>query len=220
MTVTVSWTATALGADFARYTVQRLHASEDGWQDIAWITSESIEEFDDHEARLNTQESYRVLVVDTDGITSVPPTASTATATGAVDEIIVTSNVDPTVEQAVRVKRPLTVQLPSHDQITAAHGRDYQRVHRASENLGETMDWLLHRYAADLATRGPDLWRDLVTTMRRTDLSYLAVLDGHGNRWHAAILPNQVTTPVPHYAALSAQFVEVGDTPAVVTVTS
>ena len=124
--------------------MQRLHASGDGWQDLAWVTDESIEEWDDVEHRWGVQESYRVLVVDTDGITSVPPTASTVTKTAATSQgLLISSNVDPTIDTELDVQYPWSFSLPEVADVSASHGRDYQRVHRQSENLGDVQSWVM-----------------------------------------------------------------------------
>ena len=55
---------------------------------------------------------------------------------------------------------------------------------------------------------------------RRSDLPYVCVTDPWGHRWHAAILASGTTSPMFDLADLSAQVIEVGDTPTVVTVTA
>ena len=82
------------------------------------------------------------------------------------------------------------------------------------------MDWLIRLFESDQSVESRALWSSLVATMRRTDLPYLAVLDPWGNRWQAALLPSSVTAEMSYFANLAARMVDVGDTPAVVTVTT
>ena len=69
--VAMSWTATALGVDFASYTISR--SIDNGpWQVIAIITTEAIVTFDDFEAPLNSSLQYRLTVTNTTGLESLP----------------------------------------------------------------------------------------------------------------------------------------------------
>lgn len=204
----VTWTATALGADFAATYVQRLHSS--GWCDIAKSTTEATAAFDDWEGYRGAQESYRVLVEDVYGVRSTPPSAVTVTLT--TDTFIMVSNQNPAINTALNVEYPLTVGLPERALTVATVGRHGQRLHRSSDQLGETMDWVVNMPRAN----GPEMWRTLVTNLR-SDLPYVCILDPWGHRWFAGVRPTSVNMRFFNYSDLAANLVEVTDTPYVVT---
>jgi hypothetical protein len=220
----ITWTATSLGADHAATIVQRYHEAIPyrfpvaGWFDIAHILTEATAEFDDHEARRGVTESYRVLVEDVDGVRSVPVAADDITLTPG-DELLFTSNTDPTIDQEVLAVLPLEVGLPSLSLVASAAGRYGQRLHQSTDNLGETISLNLERYGTDdVVNAGPNLWRSLVALFRRIDLPYICVLDPFGSRWLARMDASAASMPFFLVATLGVPLVEDTDTPSVVVV--
>lgn len=205
--ITASWTATAYGADHAATVVQREHDS--GWFDIARITTEATDTFDDHEHRWGIAENYRVLTEFDDGTRSAPSTADTATATGTGFRI--TSNIDPTVNQAIVLRRQAQITLPERVSVSTPIGSYGHRLYRSTDQLGEVFDVAISLTGGEFA----DLWRPLVAKLR-ADLPYLCLTDEHGHRWFVGALPTAVNPLECTVAELAAQLVEVSDTPAVV----
>ena len=69
--VSLEWTATALGVDFANYTISR--SVEGGpFVVLATIAIEGTTSFDDYEAPLNRSLQYRLTVTNTTGLESDP----------------------------------------------------------------------------------------------------------------------------------------------------
>jgi len=217
----ITWTATALGASFSYYSVERYNEllytnglSTPGWQRIAKITTEATATYDDYEGRYTVEEQYRVQVYDTLGGPSVPVSSSNLTKTvPAGQAFIVVANENTTINQTIGVRYPFAANLPERAEVTAIAGRYGQRLSRSSDRLGETPSVTL----AITGTSGPALWRTLVTNLR-SNLSYVCLLDPWGTRWFAGMSPSQVTMPFHNLADLALTLVEVTDTPAVVTV--
>ena len=69
--IDLAWTASANGASFARYEIERYDARTGSWEQIATIASEATESFTDYEPRLAIESCYRIRAVATSGATSV-----------------------------------------------------------------------------------------------------------------------------------------------------
>jgi hypothetical protein len=99
--VALSWTATALGVDFAYYTISR--AVENGpFVVLATITTESTTTFDDFEAPLNHSLQYRLTVTNAIELTSLPAEGA-ATLESLGWWLVTASDPDQTFELAVVV---------------------------------------------------------------------------------------------------------------------
>lgn len=103
--VVVEWTATSLGADFARYEVERLEEDSGTWELVAVVVSEDINPFlgtsvnkwTDLQVPRNRAAQYRVRVVATSGAVSEWVTTEFVTPQSYGCEVIFTSNADPSL---------------------------------------------------------------------------------------------------------------------------
>jgi hypothetical protein len=217
----ITWTATALGGSFGYYSVERYNellvtsgVSTPGWQRIAKVMSEATVAFDDYEGRYTVAENYRVLVYDNLGGPSVPATSVTLTKTVPANQgFVIVSNEAAAINQTVNVRYPLTVQLPERVAVASVAGRFGQRVHRSTDQIGETASLMLNVAGVN----GPELWRTLVTNLR-SNLSYVCLLDPWGHRWFAGLLPSQMDLTFFNFGDLAVNMVEVTDTPSIVVV--
>lgn len=223
----ISWVATALGAEFDYYELQR---SDDGgttWDTIVHIETESAFSFDDIAAPRNVQSCYRVRVVRTDGavsdwsptvcLTPADPTCGAAAwlfMTPHAPERSVAYNLPPEQEYEF-----LTAENIVRRQL---HGRNYQVAFVPLENRGVrfTIELLV---SVDQTNppggRGVAAFLPLRALAEATDLPYVVVLDHEGNRWYASIrlLTGRKTEPFGFHRA-TVEVVEIEDTPTIVTV--
>lgn len=219
MGVNLSWTPTALGADFAMTIIQRYQEAAPprypvaGWFDVMHGLTESVDQWTDLEHRRGVAERYRRLVKDVDGIVSLASPEFEITATGPRDALVLTTNQNPALEREVHFEEP-SIELPDRVAVHHVEGRFGFRLWRSTVELGEVWELPLHL----LDELGPDLWRD-VAAMLRADLPYVCVLDHLGNRWLAGTRElGSVSTPKFNRGTLPATLVEVATTPAVVVV--
>lgn len=219
--VAVTWTATALGGTFGAYDVQRLGVDGVTWERIAWITDEAVEEFDDFEARLGVQESYRVRVVTASGIESPWSATVTATAAAAGCGYTFTSNEAPEMSVAYADVYDRAAErryrFPEADEVVVRrmYGRDFQVAFRPISRRGVTFDrtLLIAALTAPAAGVGPaaaDALRDLA----HSTLSYVAVRDEQGNRWFGSITVPDLSVRQPsNLHRVTVTFVETTATP-------
>jgi hypothetical protein len=94
----VSWTATALGASFTRYELDRSTDGGTTWATIAKLLTESDVDFDDYEGPIGVATRYRLRVIRSDGAVS-DYTASTSpvSPTASSGLCIFTSNAAPSM---------------------------------------------------------------------------------------------------------------------------
>lgn len=94
----VSWTATALGASFLRYELDRSTDGGTTWATIAKLLTESDVDFDDYEGPTGVATRYRLRVVRNDGATSDSTASSSpVTPTSSSGLCIFTSNAAPSI---------------------------------------------------------------------------------------------------------------------------
>jgi hypothetical protein len=134
----LTWTATGLGATFARYRIQR---SEDGgttWADIAYLTTEATTSFDDYEGLRQTAATYRMRVERGDGSASPWTTTSPVTPLLNCHEVCCTSNVMPSLNAAFfhTPKVDYTALGAKSVRLIDVYGRDFKVVLTPSEKRG------------------------------------------------------------------------------------
>lgn len=203
--VSLSWTATALGASFDRYLIER-----DG-DVIAEITDESVTSFVDTGALQGVAETWAIQVKDTDGVTGQRAEA-TATAGKASGTHRLTSLHDSTVDMSLRASTSgMTWKFNEERAITRQMGRDGARVQRATKGLGEELEISAVLQNADdralfdglLAARDADVPHLVLTTLWGRRM-YCAVVVDQGNERQIATLGRATvrlievaTTPTP-----------------------
>lgn len=142
--VVFEWNATALGADFLRYEVER---SDDvtGWQRIANITTESVESLDDYESLRNVTVSYRMRVRRTDmSVSDWTPTLTTVpfmTCCGYIFANNAAPSLSVWYDDAVDGKREYDFQ--STHTYRRFQGRDYQVAFTPLEKPGVAFETTL-----------------------------------------------------------------------------
>lgn len=211
----LTWTPSALGGLFASTLIQRLHTS--GWLTIAKLLTEAYATFTDTEARRNVAESYRLMVQDTFGGLSQTTAVVSATVPGTMMAVV--SNQDPAINADISVKWPIAVGVPEDAQLVAAQGRYGRRLFRSAIGLGEEYDLsqFLRRSNTAGGVRGPQMWENVLTKYRE-GLPYLCFLDQFGNRKYVAAMVDKVDWRCNAEVDIPVKFVEVSDTPAVVTI--
>lgn len=190
----LGWDPTSLGADFGRYELERLGTDGVTWQLIASIDDEPSDGFDDYEARLGLEESYRLRVVRSDGAASYYTDVETVTLNPAGCGYTFTSNEAPAASvgypdtydgRAVR-----TYDFPEAGEVDyrVLFGRDNVVAFHPLSRRGVRFDrrLVIGGFAAPAAGVGPPaaaLLRDLVWA----SLPYVCVRDNDGNRWFASV---------------------------------
>lgn len=184
MSVDITWTATALGGDFAATIVQREH--DTGWCDIYRILTEATDEVTDYEHRWGVAESYRVLVEDTDGVRSVPPgavTGSPITKTDTGDTFRISSNAEPTINATMLATEPVTIGGLGNRQITTSSaGRTGFRTFRDSIRKGQRLGTAIELTDAEDFTGLLDGLEAAFTA----DIPYVCITTLSGSRWFAS----------------------------------
>lgn len=196
--VQLAWDATALGADFSSYQLQR--RDEDGdWSDIAQVEDESVTEASDYESNRGREAEYRMRVVRLDTAPSEWTETVTATATAPCCGYIFTSNVAPemTVWCDDVSDGERETELPQNVTIEQFYDRDYQVGFHELEERGATFRRTL-LVATDRAKDGtaaatvPGLstFADLLAICRPGrggTLPYVCVHEETGDRWFATV---------------------------------
>lgn len=199
---TITWDATALGANFARYELER---SDDGgttWERIAEPETEATETWVDPELRRATPTRYRLRVVRADEATSNWVTSSDVEAETECCELIFTTaqNLDLTV--AYTHPPGITHDFPSSGDrvLVPIYLRDGFVSFRRSEDRYQGFELDVRVFArqepGDPADVPPDgegvaAFDSLRALADDPALAYVCVLDPVGNRWFAELaVPN------------------------------
>lgn len=130
--VTVSWTATALGVDFAAYIGWRSRDGGVTWEEVARITVEGVTSFVDYEGPLNVPLQYGVSVMNTTYFESTR--AQAGTELQAQTWWLVTPG-DPSHTFALAVVSGFDDVTPMQDELFEPLGRN-RKVVVMGEQLG------------------------------------------------------------------------------------
>lgn len=236
--VQLTWTAdnSVAVAGFAYYEVQRRDTSmaADEWESVAQVSTVSLTQFDDYEARIGIQSWYRIRFVHVDGYVS--GWASTVTATIAAPGVtgvgvgssvlVLTTNHDPGANLAYCQSwdgggvpvQDFTFLEGSQTTLQPMYQRDYRVAFRPLERGGVefTRTLLVNALGipAETLSDGFSGLRDLAWDT----VPYVCVRDELHNRWLTAVsVPQGTTRDVPgsgHLMLAQATFAEVTATPA------
>jgi hypothetical protein len=229
--VTVTWAAPTGGApaDFGGYEIERWDART-GWAPVALIADDTQTSWDDHEARLGEETTYRMRTVrggddiagdweTTDPVTVPAPDGCllSFSSNEAPDDGLAYADVyqgDPARAYAF----PEAAETVTH----RIYGRDYVAAFRPTEVRGVAFTRVLDIVHADDAgtfpsPQGPDQFAPL-RALARADLSYVCVRDGDGNRWFASItVPDGVSRVWAGAHKATVNVTETTATPTIVT---
>lgn len=229
--VTLTWdpTAVADGGGFLRYEIDR---SDDAltWARIAYIGDESETTFDDHEARRERANYYRIRVRRVDHAASDWASAPDA----AIPEMaccgyIITSNVDPEIEVWADDIGPGRTTKPLN-KVTYRRfaGRKYQIGFHSLEFAGVSFARRLllaalggHGGTVETTTPGQRTFDPILDLMpsRGAAVPYLCVLSSDGDRWFASMeVGDLVSEGAGGGYIADVTFTEVTDIPAAVLV--
>lgn len=208
----LAWTAVAAGgpefAGFGYYEIQRGNAvvgepsATSVFYPIARLYSPLLTEFDDYEYAAGRNNSYRIIVVNANGISgSVAGDIETGPLPTAVNDnggicnaLTFTSNADPLMNRAYPASWPSAPAIKEFTFLEAEerilqrfHRRDYSVAFRPAERGGVQFTRTLLTNSATIPLSS---LRDGFTPIRNTawaDLPYVCVRDQHGNRWFANV---------------------------------
>lgn len=192
--VDITWTATAMGADFLRYEIERSIDGGASWDVIARITSESAAEFRDHETPRGVTARYRMRSRRTDQAPSDYTAVATVTPAAYGQELCLVTNERPSLnlvlaeitDDGVTETRFLDADEATFQPV---YGRDYALESRPIEYRGRART---ARIIVDgnnpTATQGQQAWDAVEELCHRTTLSYVCVLDADGNAWYSSVL--------------------------------
>lgn len=188
---------------FGSYELQRMDTVETEWKTIMSATDMTTIEFNDYEARVGIESSYRIRVVNSYDFTG--PWSSTVTAT--VPEpgvtigcegghlLIFTSNErqDGSLNLAYssvwegRVEEGFAFPEAQFVQLQAMYNRDFFVAFRPMERGGEQFSRTVLVQAAAIS---PETLADFTSLrdMAWADVPYICVRDEDGNRWLATVL--------------------------------
>jgi len=205
----LTWAATALGADFDYYEIQRYERTNDPWpvlgSQFTWRTIarellEATVSFADHEPRSNESMSYRIRVVRADGGISSWVTAS-VTVAQADGTVLITSNADTSLAVAFVLQGPgheWTPRTSAQRVLGEFYDRDYPAEFRPLEKGGMEYPFTVIVYASLTGT--PDwgaasaAFLGLRGIAEATGLPYVCVRLPTGDRFFGSlIIPRPVT---------------------------
>lgn len=191
----ITWTATALGALFSRYEIQRNDTGT--YVDIAYIATEATVRFDDYEARRNTSTQYRMRVLRTDGSYSAYTTPSAGVNDYEVGCTLcfTTNELAPANYVEANDEPPRKYNFPERSQTLEMYGRNNAVSFTATEAEGDDFTVRLLLYgtfddtdgtvtAATAALIGRNAF-EAIRALSRANCSYVCVLDSDGNRWYS-----------------------------------
>jgi hypothetical protein len=190
---------------FGYYELQRMDTVTTTWQTIMKATTPSLTGFNDYEARVGIESSYRIRAVDVYDFPGQWSSTVTATvpAPGVTIEcdeghlLIFTSNEeqDGSVnlayssvwEQGRTVEEGFVFPESQFVQLQAMYNRDFFTAFRPTERGGEQFSRTVLVQAAAI---DPETLADFTSLrdMAWADTSYICVRDEDGNRWFATVL--------------------------------
>lgn len=208
----LTWDPVAEGgpefANFAYYEIRRSNAvvgdlaATSEFYPIARLYSPLLTEFDDYEYAAGRNNSYRIYVFNTNGISGnvggaieVGPLPTTVNDNGGTcNALTFTSNFDPVRNRAYPASWPSAPAVKEFTFLEAEervlqrfHRRDYSVAFRPAERGGVQFTRTLLTNSATIPLSS---LRDGFTSIRNTawnDVPYVCVRDQHGNRWFANV---------------------------------
>lgn len=201
--ISLTWTATALAGSFGEYEIQRDNGDALGFQTIAVITDESVEEARDYESIRGTV-SYRMRVCrSTDSICSDWTSTQTAVRDAVGDALwLFTSNAYPDLTCAYNVTDQQSYGWPDgpRQRVINHFGTDDKTRYVETERR-------LTEFPLDLTVYSQGLTSDITQNLGvapffpllelcsqtsapgvdKTITPYVAVIDPNGNSWYAAV---------------------------------
>lgn len=220
--VQVSWTATALGANFGYYEVARKVASDPDteYQTIAHIATEASTSFLDYEVARNIGHQYRIRVIRADDVASLWSASSAGvTCVSLGSEVIFTSNEAQSMSCAFDYDPTTDIEFisASRDELVPIYGSNYQVAFMECEETGQKFDRTLVVHFGTRATVPAVSIFQPIRDISRAGTAYVCVLDYVGNKWLAHVQAN-----VGHWTEPGSVFkadvtvTEVSTTPSVV----
>lgn len=198
-----NFSATPPGWWFSKYELQRMDTVETEWQTIMAASSPGQYTFNDFEARVGIQSTYRIRMVDVYDFPGPWSASVSATIPDPGVEIecdgghllIFTSNErqDGSANLAYssvwegRVEEPFVFPEADFVQLQAMYGRDFFTAFRPTERGGERFSRTVLVQAAAI---DPETLADFtgLRDMAWADTSYICVRDEDGNRWFATVI--------------------------------
>ena len=206
MTITISWAATSLGANFDRYLVSRRRTASGPWDLIAEVHTEATTSFDDREHRWSVAEHYRVQVVNRHGEVSLPSDTSVTKAKTDGGWTVTSNHSDLGID--ADVVAGISLAMPSDRQLHVPHGRDYMLSTDTGRRRGLTLSFnvLVH----DQPGAGKyNSWLDRLAS----DVPYWSLADHHGDRRLVSLSLAGSTERIDTLGEMTVEAVEVTDTP-------
>ncbi len=216
--------------NFGYIELQRMDTIDTTWNTIMKATSSFVSGFNDYEARVGIQSSYRIREVDVLGfpgawsstitLTMASPGASGGCITPGHILLFTTNefqngskNLAYSAAWERNVEEAFTFPEPTFVQLQAMYNRDFFTAFRPTERGGEQFerDILVQAAAISPPTLGD--FRAL-RDMAWADTSYICVRDEDGNRWFATVLvPNGNVRLNRQLYMARVQIIEVTSTP-------
>lgn len=207
--ITITWTATTLGANFGRYVLSRLTAGT--WDVIANIYTEATVTFQDFEHRWTVEEQYQVQVVNGDGDVSPPSGVAVTKPFTAASWTIGSNHSDVSIDADVQTG--LSVGMPSDRQTYVPYGRDFHLSTSTGRRRGVKLTFNVAVYDQPGMDKYAG-WFDLAAE----DVPYWSVADEHGGRRFVAITLAGASENVDSWGDLTVEAVQVAATPVPVVV--
>lgn len=183
----LTWTATALGAAFGHYEIERSDDGQLTWQLIASISEEStgsIEGFDDYEARRGIEACYRIRVVTSADIPSLWTEPVCLQMDARRCEFILVSNAMPELNLAYEPEAEKNYEFLDADETVfqPIYGRNNQAAFQPTENRGTRLSISL-RVSCLQPTGMLGLAQfDAIRALSTAAIPYVTFLDKDGNR--------------------------------------
>lgn len=199
----LSWTATALGADFSSYQVDRLGRDGLTWERIAEITDEAVTSINDKDARRGVAEYYRIRVRRMDHAASVWSALKHTTRLDGCCGYVFTGNEidgdgvwadDVGNRSYTPVERGTELQFEGRDGTVGYYELE-DRLDQFDVTLLIGSEGGMNGTEA-VPIKGRRAFDDLlvlcgnkrdIATSEKITLSAVTVLDSDGNRWYARV---------------------------------
>jgi len=210
--VSVTWAqpAVGMGANFARYELERQFTGG-AWQRIANVLVSSVVSFIDREATRGVAATYRIRAVGVDGRFSAWATTGSVTLTDTRPMLILASNhrSDLYFVHLYEITDPADAETiypmlsTEHDEVVSVHGADYQVVFMEAEDRGIGWRTRVSLKQAAAAAKGLTRFASLVALVRSLEVPYVCAMDHQGNRilGHVSVSEGTQTQPDHRYTA-------------------
>ncbi len=231
--ITVTWTPTSLAADFAYYRIDRSTDNGTTWQQVAQISTEGVNTYEDFEAPIGVEILYRIAVIRAGDLIPSPWANSVEILRYGAGECVwvLASNEEPslTVAYTDNGNNNPTRKFGFQDADTAQYRQLWGRTYSVRSQPDTATNYRGDRFDLDLIigctesgvadSEGGRAMFDPLLDLVLSGVSQIAVMDWRGRVWYAGVeCPEGSIRELAGTYEATVQVTEIAPSPAVLDV--